>query len=281
MGVTRSDSCIFCEYKGRLDHLHDHIAVMHPGKDLLATPPTGFSICPGKPNLLVMVEKKKRHGEEERNAYRWGFCYGCNKIVKSKKTTIVEFEAHCCKPKQVRLRKVVDAAGKAEYVSKTSLHVSTIKSILKKLNIKPQVDDVNLDFCLEESLKEHFKDIKKTAQPIAPRGSLVESCKKTKWPNKKALELFEQYEKYYTDTYTTNQIELEDDDEDKDKPYDECDDFLFPLIMSACTKTNKEAHQHETIEEQRAVLLQKDAEIDSMKEQIARMTKIIEHQSFR
>jgi len=254
---------------------------MHPAKDLLAAPPTGFSVCPGKPNILVQVEKKKRHGEEERNAYRWGFCYGCKKIVKSKKTTILEFESHACLPKQVRTKRVVDPAGKIDYVNKTSLQISTIKSILKKFNIKPEVDDVNLDFCLEESLKEHFKDIKKTAAPAAPRGSLVELCKKQKWPNKKALELFEHHETYYTDKYTSDQIELEDDDEDKDKPYDECEDFLFPLVMSACAKTNKEAHQHETIEQQRQTIDQKNAEIDEMKEQIERMKKIIEHQSFR
>jgi len=277
-------ACIFCEYKGRSDHLNSHIATMHPGATLLAAPPEKFRCCPGKPNMLVMVDKLKRHGEEERDAYRWGYCYGCNKLIKSNKTTILKFEAHVCQPKQIRVRKVVEE-GKVAYVNKSTLPVTTIKSILKKFNIKPEVDDVTFDFSLEETLKEYIRSQKKDAAPVEPKGSIIDRFKALPCLKRKAytpvLGYFEEQEKQYREKHRVDQIDLDSDDEDKDKPFDECEDFMFNLLIELGVRTNKESHQHDTLEQQRLALLEKDERIDDMKEEIARLKKIMEHQSFR
>ena len=276
--------CIFCEYAGRSDHLNSHIATMHPGATLLASPPEKFRCCPGKPNMLVMVDKYKRHGEEERDAYRWGYCYSCCKLIKSKKTTILEFEGHCCKPKQTRVRKVVEE-GKVAYVNKSSIAVSTVKSIMKEFGIKHELDDVNYDFCLKESLKSHLRALKKSdALPVSTESIIKRFKNQKSFKNPKykdVLKCFEDKEKEYRDTKHADFIELCDSDDDEEETFDECDDCIFPMLIDYCQRTNKTAHQHDILEEQRIAMIQKDSEIDDMKEEIARLKKIVEHQSFR
>jgi len=231
-----------------------------------------------------MIDKIKRHGEDERDAYRWGYCYGCNKLIKSNKTTILKFEAHACLPKQTRVRKVV-TAGTVDYVSRTNMTVSAIKAVLKEFDIKPEVDDINFDFCLKETLKAYVRKNKMAAPSAEPKGSIVERFKAIPSLKRKmylpVMQYFEEQEKAYKDKYRVDQIDLDSDDEDKDKPYDECDDFLFNMLIDGCVRKNKESHQHDTLEQQRLALQDKEARIDEMKEEICRLKKIIEHQSFR
>jgi hypothetical protein len=269
--------CYLCEYSGRSDHLNEHIATMHPGKQILAAPPSKFMVCPGKPNLLVMVERYKPHGKEESNVYRWGYCYGCNKQIKTKgKATLTAFEVHVCKPKQVRTKKVKAEDGKVERVVANTIRIVEVEKMFKAVGFPVEYDDIS-EMDIKESLKATKEELGKGLS--APTEDIITRLKKE--PRLKALDI-ERREKEAIACYAARNADTSDvDSDEEEEPYDGYSNVLVPLLYNMIGAVKKSSHQHDTIAEQRIELLQKDAELDNMKEEILRLKKIIEHQSFR
>ncbi len=93
-------SCLFCGHQARSDSIRRHMATMHPGPKVLASLPAGFVRVAGRPNIISTERTSKTD--------LIAFCYGCNKLMKSKNKSFAPFETHVCLEPRKRNKKDSD-----------------------------------------------------------------------------------------------------------------------------------------------------------------------------
>ena len=76
------------------------MATMHPGSKMLADLPAGFVRVAGRPNIISTERTSKTD--------LIAFCYGCNKLMRSKNKSFAPFETHICLEARKRTKKDSD-----------------------------------------------------------------------------------------------------------------------------------------------------------------------------